>query len=181
MLEPRNKPEVFIITEEIYNRAKEIAPTIKITRTKTSPHDQLIGALGELVASQVLYGSIDKSSAGANKGKVDFEKDNIEVKCSWFPFRENLNLLVRKDYAKSRKPRYIQLIIDKPHFSCKEIRPGHKVYICGWADSSTIDSAPLKDFGSKFGSKGGYECHYIPITELQPMSKLKLKENEDNN
>jgi len=48
----------------------------------------------------------------STKGKTDF-LNAIEVKTSTFPFSENLNLLVRPDYAAARSPKvYVQNIIN---------------------------------------------------------------------
>lgn len=164
-------PYLFI-TEEMIVRANELIPQTKVNRTVTSGADTLTGHLGEFIFAQYFRGDWRKNNVGKNKGKADF--DDIEVKTSAFPFSTKLHLLVREDYALKRKPRfYVQLIIDIARSPNPVIVPGNRVYLCGYATTHEVDSAPLKDFGSKFGGKGGYLCRYIPITQLHPISALR--------
>ena len=94
----------------------------------------------------------------------------IEVKTSAFPWSEKLNLLVRKDYAEKRQPAYyVQVIVDTPDRKADDIAPGLICRISGWATPEEVDAAPLRDFGSKFGGRGGYQCRYIAIKNLRPM------------
>jgi hypothetical protein len=161
------------ITLEMIEKAKTLIPQTQVNRTIASKIDTLTGHLGEFVFAQWLYGDWTKNSVGNNKGKADF--DNIEIKTSAFPFNENLNLLVRQDYAQKRKPTYyVQIIIDVPTRKATEILPNTVAYICGFATATMVDAAPLRDFGSKIASSGGYLCHYIAIRNLQPMNKNNL-------
>lgn len=96
---------------------------------------------------------------------------DVEVKTSAFPFRETLNLLVREDYGKKRKPPfYVQVILDVGSGRASHIEPGTPAIISGWATAEEVDAAPLRDFGSKFGGPGGYRCYHIPIHTLRDMA-----------
>ncbi len=166
-----NFPEI-IITEEMICEAKRLIPSTKVNRTIASKIDTLTGHLGEFVFAQWFYNDWRLNRVGKNKGDVDFS--DIEIKTSSFPFNENLNLLVREDYAAKRKPPfYIQIIIDVNSVKANIIKAGTKAYICGFATSKEVDTAPLKDFGSKFGKSGGYKCRYIPIRNLKAMGQFK--------
>ncbi len=158
-----------IITDEMIKYAESQVNKTRVYRTIASKIDTLTGNIRELVFAQYFYGDWKKNRVGKNKGKSDF--DNIEIKTSAFPFRNDLNLLVREDYAKKRKPLfYIQIIIDVKSRKADTIKPDTKAYICGWASPEEVDNAPLKDWGSKLSNYGGYKCHYISIRNLHPMS-----------
>ena len=166
-----------IITKKMIFEAKNLISSTKINRTIASPIDTLTGNIGEMVFAQYYFNDWKKNNLGKNKGEPDFK--NIEVKTSSFPFRDTLNLLVREDYAKKRKPLcYVQVIIDNNNH--ENINPGIIGLIGGWATSNEVDNAPLRDFGSKFGSLGGYKCHSIMIKNLRKIDTLKdyINQNE---
>lgn len=171
--------EIIIITQEMIDEANKLIKKVKVNRTITSNNDTLTGILGEFIFAQWYYGNWKKNKVGLNKGLSDFE--DTEIKTSAFPFNKNLNLIVREDYAKKRKPPfYVQIIIDINSRE-SDITNGTKTYLCGWATSNEIDNAPKKDFGSKLSKNGGYESHYIPILNLHPMSEyLKLHQIPNN-
>jgi hypothetical protein len=162
-----------VITSEMIESAKLIEETVRVRRTQNSLLDSLVGIIGEYVFAHYMTGNYENNSILDNKGKPDF--GDIEVKTSAHPFRENLNLLVREDYAEKRKPaKYVQIIIDIEHKQITDIEPGTIAYICGFATSHQIDSAKKKDFGSKLAGRkmGGYKCYYIPLKKLTPMSEF---------
>jgi hypothetical protein len=166
----RHYPAITITHEMIYE-AKRLIPCTKVNRTIASKIDTLTGHLGEFAFAEYFYGDWKKHRVGSNRGETDFK--DIEIKTSSFPFSEKLNLLVRQDYAKKRKPCfYIQVIIDVKSRNAEDICEGTLAYLCGFASSEEVDKAPLRDFGSKFGSPGGYKCHYISINDLHPMDDL---------
>lgn len=171
MFNKNNFPKV-IITREMLSEAEKLISQTKVNRTVASEIDTLTGILGEFVFAQYFYDDWQKNFVGKNKGKEDFP--DFEVKTSAFPFNEKLNLLVREDYAKKRKPKYyVQIIIDVRHTKANRIKAGTTAYICGYASAENVENAPLKDFGSKISNKGGYRCKYINIMNLEPISKLK--------
>lgn len=168
-------PEV-IITKEMVDVAKTLIEKVQVYRTQASEIDTLTGILGEFAFAQYFYNDWRKNRVGENKGEEDFY--NIEIKTSAFPFNNNLHLLVREDYAKKRKPAfYIQIIISVRTPEANDILPGTIAYICGFATAEEIDAAPIKDFGSKIGRCGGYNCHYIPIMKLHPIEEFRRKYN----
>ena len=153
--------------------ALEASHHVAVARTITSPFDTLTGLLGELAFAQWFLGDWRKHDVFNTKGLSDFF-DEIEIKTSAFPFSDRLNLLVREDYAKKRKPMfYIQTILDLPARDVKCILAGYSIKLAGYAMAIEIDEAPLKDFGSKFGGGGGYRCHYIQIAKLGNMANFK--------
>tara|TARA_B100000131_G_C17804943_1_gene487185 strand:+ start:93 stop:608 length:516 start_codon:yes stop_codon:yes gene_type:complete len=163
---------IVVITEEMIKNAKELIEGSRVHRTIASPIDTLTGHLGEFVFAEYYFGNWQLNNVGKNKGQSDFK--DIEVKASAFPFSERLNLLVREDYAKKRKPDYyVQIIIDVSKAWIKDIEPNTKAYVCGWATAEEVDKAPLRDMGSKYGGRGGYRCHYINIKNLNAIHKLK--------
>ena len=163
------------VTAEMIYYANSIADDVKVNRTVASPIDTLTGLIGELAFGQWYLGDWRRHDAQATKGKVDFE-DRIEVKTSAYPFSANLNLLVREDYAEKRWPEYyVQVIIDTPVRNVRTLEPGWNCRIAGWATSDDIDAAPLRDFGSKGGGRGGYRCRYIPISQLNPMVTFPVR------
>ena len=162
-----------IISQEMIDEAKRLVPQTKVERTIASKIDTLTGHLGEFVFAQFMFNDWHKNFVGKNKGESDF--GDFEIKTSAFPFNEKLNLLVREDYARKRKPKfYIQIIIDVASHLADSIPANTKAYLCGYATSEEVDNAPLKDFGSKLSDKGGYRCHYISIKNLKPVSELVL-------
>ena len=123
-----------------------------------------------MVWAQYRYGDWHVHNLEDNKGKIDYT--DVEIKTSAFPFNHKLHLLVREDYAKKRKPRrYVLIIIDLPSPKAS-ITAGVSAYVCGFATAREVDTAPLKDFGSKFGKEGGYRCHYIGIDRLHPITEF---------
>ncbi len=169
-----------IITQEMIDEARRLIPTTRVLRTVASQIDTLTGHLGEFAFAEYFYGNWRNHRVGKNKGESDF--DDIEIKTSAFPFSERLNLLVREDYAQKRKPTfYIQVIIDVASRYANDITAGTRAFICGFASSEEVDSAPKRDFGSKFQRAGGYQCHYISIKDLHPMAEFaKAYENSKN-
>lgn len=159
------------ITPEMLEEAQRLIPQTRVNRTVASPVDTLAGHLGEFAFAAYFFGDWRKHNVGQNKGETDF--GDVEIKTSAYPFSEKLHLLVREDYAKKRKPAaYVQVIIDLPSPQTAEILPGTSAILCGFADAAAVDAAPKKDFGSKFGSDGGYLCHFIRIDLLRPMAEL---------
>jgi hypothetical protein len=157
---------------EMIEHAKSVVEDVRVRRTVASPIDTLAGLLGELAFAEWFLGDWRQHDLRNTKGRPDFI-NRIEVKTSAFPFRETLNLLVREDYAASRKPDcYVQTIIDTPDRFAAKIEAGWKCRLSGWATASEVDAAPLRDFGSKGGGRGGYRCHYIQIRHLRPMSEF---------
>lgn len=159
----------------MYEQALELAPKVTVNRTKASQYDTVFGILGEFCFVHWFGMDWRNHSIVDNKGAIDF-MNKIEIKTSAFPFSENLNLLVREDYALNRKPQYyVQTIIDLKSANDNQLSSSTKCFIAGYATSEEIDSAPLRDFGSKFGGKGGYKCRYIPIHKLHPAEELHAK------
>ena len=163
----KNYPSI-VITRDMLEAAKALIPSTRVLRTVASKIDTLTGHLGEFAFAEYFYRNWRKHRVGRNKGETDF--DDIEIKTSTFPFSERLNLLVREDYARKRKPSfYVQIIIDVDTRDARDIAAGTNAYICGFAFAKEIDNAPKRDFGSKFGHEGGYQCHYISIKNLHSM------------
>ena len=159
------------ITPEMLEEAQRLIPQTRVNRTVASPMDTLAGHLGEFAFAAYFFDDWRRHNVGQNKGETDF--GDVEIKTSAYPFSEKLHLLVREDYAKKRKPAaYVQVIIDLPSPQAAEILPGTTAILCGFADAAAVDAAPKKDFGSKFGSDGGYLCHFIRIDQLRPMAEL---------
>ena len=165
------------LTKEMIETAKSLIPKTRVNRTIASEIDTLTGHLGEFAFAQYFYGDWRKNNVGKNKGESDFS--DFEIKASTYPFSENLNLLVREDYAIARKPPfYVQVIIDVQSRQARDIPPNTMAIIGGFATSDEVDNAPKRDFGSKLGPRGGYQCHYIRIGNLQPIEGLKAAHSE---
>lgn len=161
-----------LVSREMLEEAFKLIPTTRVERTIASQIDTLTGHLGEFAFAAFMWNDWKKHRVGNNKGQADY--DNIEIKTSAFPFNPKLNLLVREDYAQKRKPDYyVQLIIDVASAKADKIEEGTRIVLCGYATAHEVDCAPLKDFGSKLSDKGGYRCHYIPITKLKPVEELR--------
>ena len=162
------------IVPEMLTAAAAVEKDIRVHRTRASNVDALAGAIGELCFAEWFLGNWRWHDLTGTKGRADF-LDRIEVKTSAFPFRDTLNLLVREDYAQKRQPEcYVQTIIDTPDRYAKSIEPGWICRLSGWTDAAAVDRAPLKDFGSKSGGRGGYRCRYIQIRNLRPMSEFPI-------
>lgn len=169
-----------VITKDMVNSARELIDEVKVERTIASQIDTLTGILGEFVFAEYFYGDWKLNRIGENKGEINFE--DIEIKTSAFPFNEKLHLLVREDYKQKRKPPfYVQVIIDVSSRHADDIPPRTNAYICGFATCDEVENASKKDFGSKFGGKGGYKCYHIQITELHSMSEFKGAYNSYKN
>lgn len=162
------------ISQEMIDQALKIESEIKVFRTKTSHVDTVGGALGEFAFAAWFTGDWRLNEVGKNAGAADFN-GVVEVKTSIFPFSpDRLNLLVREDYASKRKPPiYVQVFLDVASTGAKKIAAGTQAVIAGFAYSAEVESAPKKDFGSKFGGSGGYLCRYIPVQKLHPMAEFR--------
>ncbi len=162
---------IVIVSQEMINFATQHVADCQIRRTQTSPVDTLTGHLGELCFAQYYYGDWQHNYIGKNAGQEDFK--DIEVKCSYFQMSLRLHLLVRHEYTTVRKPRAtVQVILDRIDHA-QDIPAGTRAYICGYATSPEVDAAPVKDWGSKMGSQGGYLCHGIELGQLHPISELR--------
>lgn len=160
-----------ILTEEMLREAEALIPSTKVNRTVASHIDTLSGHLGEFVFAAYMFGNWQLHRVGKNKGEADF--GDYEIKTSAFPLSDKLHLLVREDYARKRKPAYyVQIILDVKDTKAATIPPHTCAYLCGYATAEEVDKAPLKDFGSKLGKDGGYQCHYIGISQLRPVHEL---------
>ncbi len=161
-----------LVTQEMIDEANRLIPQTKVERTVASKIDTLTGHLGEFAFAQFMFNDWRKNLVGRNKGESDF--GDFEIKTSAFPFNQKLNLLVREDYARKRKPKfYVQIIIDVASHLADAIPANTRAYLCGYATCGEVDTAPLKDFGSKLSDKGGYSCHFISIKNLKPVEELK--------
>jgi hypothetical protein len=164
-----------MISKEMIKEAKNSVEKVKVNRTVASPIDTIVGLIGEFAFAEWFYGNWKEHDHLNTKGQIDFI-NQIEVKTSAYPFRENLNLLVREDYAKKRKPNcYVQTIIDTPKPYVNDILPGWICRLSGWASHKELIDAPIKDFGAKGGGRGGYRCFYIPIYKLNSMASLPIQ------
>ena len=169
----QDKIERILITEEMLEFAKSLESEVGIHRTKTSPLDSMIGILGEIAFAVWLKGNWSWHDPRLRRGQIDFDS-SVEIKTSAFKFTPNLNLLVREDYAIARSPNfYVQVIIDIETKSQMRLEKDIQMFLCGYATHIEIQNAPLKDFGSKFGGRGGYKCHYIPLNKLHQMAMLR--------
>lgn len=160
------------ITAEMVAEAERLIPATQVNRTRASAIDTLTGHLGEMAFAQFFFGDWKRHRIGKNRGAPDFP--NIEIKTSAYPFSEKLHLLVREDYAIKRKPAfYVQIIMNVENPNSTSIPPGTKAILCGYATTQEVDSAPLKDFGSKPGGESGYRCRHISVERLHPIAELK--------
>jgi hypothetical protein len=161
-----------VVTHDMIAAAEKLDGDVAVKRTKASEIDTITGTLGEFAFAHWFTGDWHNHEVGSNKGAIDF-KGIVEVKASSFPFRDTLNLLVREDYAAKRHPPlYVQVIIDVRDAKARIILPGTEAVIAGFATGEAVSKAPLKDFGSKFGGRGGYNSKYIAIRDLSPMDKF---------
>lgn len=160
------------ISGEMIETARRQEGSVTVVRTKASAIDTLSGILGEYVFAQYFYGDWKSNNVGRNKGRLDFPL--VEVKTSSFPLRQNLHLPVREDYATRRKPPfYVLIILDVRNSKATSIDAGTRAYLCGWATAEEVGKAPLRDMGSKYGSRGGYRCRCVCMTDLHPMSEFR--------
>lgn len=167
----REYPKV-VLTKDMIAAASKLEDDIVVRRTKASEIDTLTGALGEFAFAHWFTGDWHNHEVGTNKGAVDFQ-GIVEVKTSSFPFRDTLNLLVREDYAgKRHPPLYVQVIIDVNDPKARIIPADTVAVVAGFATEDAVSNAPLKDFGSKFGGRGGYKCKFIAIRDLSPMDEF---------
>jgi hypothetical protein len=121
-----------IITDDMLQEALLLESVTRVNRTVASKIDTVTGNIGEFVFAQYFFGNWKLHRVGKNKGATDFE--DIEIKTSSFPFSYSLNLLVREDYARKRKPLcYVQIILDVHSRNAEKISAGTKAIICGFA------------------------------------------------
>jgi len=158
-----------VLPLDAFERAHKIAPGINRHKASdTVSSDTVIGVLGEMAWAQLRYGSWDVINQMGPIGTID--DDNVEVKCSKTKLRVNLNLLAKEEYVKRRSPDYyVQFILED-----------NNCHLVGWATGNEVETAPLKDFGTKFGRGAGYRCHYIPIKKLhKPIELLRILKDEE--
>lgn len=161
-----NRPEV-ILTDEMIRAANDLVPEVRVHRTRTSQVDTLGGALGEFAFCEWFTGSWRNHEVGSNKGRADF-RGLVEVKTSVFPFRENLNLVIREDYGAKFKPLYVQIIIDVADKRDKRIEDGVRAILCGFATHAEATSKPADHMRMPFGMTP-YKAFTRPISQLSPM------------
>lgn len=160
------------ITAEMLDYARGAEEEVRVHRTRASKIDSLTGLIGELAFAQWFLGDWRAHDVRDTKGRPDL-LGVIEVKTSAYPWSDRLNLLVREDYAEKRRPAfYVQVIVDTPDRNAQDILPNWNCRISGWATPEEVDSAPLRDFGSKGGGRGGYQCRFIAIKDLKSMASF---------
>lgn len=163
-------PVRVLIDAEMLHAAELAKGLLHVNRTIASPVDTLTGILGEMVWAQHYFGDWRKHNLIRNKGQADFQ--SIEIKTSAFRFNPKLNLLVREEYSKKRKPKYyVQIIIDTEPRQPK-ILPDTPAYICGFATADQVEQAPLRQETKKGGGSAGYRTKFIPILKLHPIQEL---------
>lgn len=162
---------VVILSAEMIEAAAKLVPDIKVHRTRTSPVDTLGGALGEFAFAQWFTGSWQNHEVGTNKGRADFQ-NLVEVKTSVYPFRDNLNLVIREDYGGKYKPLYVQLIIDVASAWEKQIVPGVRAMLCGFATHERATQSPPQPMRMKSGGVTPYRAYTTPIGALTPMTEF---------
>ncbi len=163
---------VIEITAEMIEAANELVPASRVHRTRVSPVDTLGGILGEFAFAQWITGDWRKHEVGTNKGKADLF-GLVEVKTSIYPFKETLNLVIREDYGAKFKDVYVQNIIDVADSYRKEIVPGTRAIICGFATHEQATSKPAQPMTMRGGMKTPYGVFKTPITELRPMGEFR--------
>jgi hypothetical protein len=163
------------IDASMRQRAKKEEAARRIDRTRASPVDAYIGILGELVWAKLRYGDISRFDTLHTKGKVDDASAavSVEVKTSKTAVHAGAHLMVREDYARSRRPDYYVLVL----ISSAQ-RDGEEVdgCVCGWATHDEVISAPLIERKStKTGSSQGYRCYEVAARDLHLLSELPLE------
>ncbi|GIV84596.1 MAG: hypothetical protein KatS3mg052_1603 [Candidatus Roseilinea sp.] len=170
------KAEAFVqvvIDAEMRERARRIAAERQIQRTRASPVDAYVGALGELVWAKLRYGEVGRRCVllGA-KGQVDdiSPKAQIEIKTSKTAVHEGAHLMVREGYARARQPTaYVLVLIPEGQADFEE----KVAFVCGWATHEEVLAGQLKERRShKTGSAQGYRCYEIAARDLHPIKKL---------
>lgn len=156
------------ISAEMLAEAEGLSESVRIARTRVSPVDALGGVLGEFAVAQWLTGDWRNHEVGQNKGRADLF-GLVEIKTSIFPFRENLNLVIREDYGGKFKDIYVQTIIDVESRNNKLIKPGTPVVICGFATHEQATSKPAREMNMGWRTTP-YKAFQTPISELQPMA-----------
>ena len=147
--------------------ARALIAQVQVHRTRTSPVDTLGGNLGEMAFAQWFTGAWQNHEVGRNKGRADF-RGVVEVKASVFPFRENLNLVIREDYGARSTPLYVQLIIDVADRAEKRIEAGTPVVLCGFTTHERATARPPTPMRAGRGQTP-YRAFLTPIAELSPM------------
>ena len=160
------------ITAEMIEAAREREPEVRVDRTKVSPVDTLGGILGEFAFAQWLTGDWRRNEVGANKGKADLF-GLVEVKTSVYPFRETLHLVIREDYGAKIKDVYVQVIVDVKDGDGKEIAPGTRAIICGFATHEQATSRPPQPMTMRGGGKTPYGVFRTPLAALRPMAEFR--------
>lgn len=160
------------ITEEMIKAAEALVPDVAVRRTVVSPVDTLGGILGEFAFAHWLTGTWKLHEVGRNKGQADLF-GLIEVKTSIYPFKESLNLVIREDYGAKFKDVYVQNIIDVDDARTKQILPGTRVIVCGFADHGQATSKPAQAMTMRGGGQTPYRVFKTPISELQPMTDFR--------
>jgi len=161
------------ISQQVIDVAFSKQVTARVHRTQASKLDVIYGLIGEYCFAEWFFGEWTTHSNVDTRGRIDF-LDVIEIKTSAFPFSSALNLLVREDYARVRRPKvYVQTIINTPKAQYSEVEEGLECILAGFAFRDEVDRAPLKDFGAKQGYKGGYQCRFIKISDLHPVDDLR--------
>lgn len=154
--------------------AERFVDRTRVLRTQASPHDALVGNLGELAFAEKYCGGFKFHQLIANRGETDFP--DVEIKTSAHPFRDWLHLKVREDYAAKRQPAfYVQTIIDVPD---SDARPdgGMRILFCGFCSHEELMArGRLRPQKKKDGVLAGFNCWELPIKWLHPMDEFVMR------
>lgn len=166
-----DRPTIDITAEQI-EAATALVPANQVHRTRVSPVDTLGGILGEFAFAQWLTGDWRNHEVGSNKGKADLF-GLVEVKTSIYPFRETLNLVIREDYGAKFKDVYVQIIINVTDSYRKEIVPGTRAILCGFATHEHATRRPAQPMRMSGGTATPYKVFTLPISQLEPMEDFR--------
>lgn len=160
------------IDADMRERARHEGAARQIQRTRASPADAYIGALGELVWAKLRYGDINRAGVLGAKGQVDDIGPNarIEIKTSKTKVHEGAHLMVRKDYAHVRQPTaYVLVLIPDGQADGEE----EVAFVCGWAThAEVLGSRLIERYSHKTGKPQGYRCYEVAVRDLHPIEEL---------
>ncbi|BCX05308.1 MAG: hypothetical protein KatS3mg053_3246 [Candidatus Roseilinea sp.] len=163
------------IDDAMRRRASDVAGARQIQRTRASPVDAYIGALGELVWAKLRYGDIGRAGVLGAKGQVDDISPDaqIEIKTSKTAVHERAHLMVREDYARARQPTaYVLVLIPEGQSDGEE----ETAFVCGWATHEEVLRSPrIERRSNKTGSLQGYRCYEVAARDLHPIAELLSK------
>ncbi len=163
------------ITHDMLAAAIEFMPNVRGTRDITTDRSAQLFLISEFAFAEWFLGDWRRHPFRETNCETNF-MDSTEMRSSAARYFSNrLKLLVKQPYVNIRNANYyVNAIIVTHETHVPALQAGWTCRICGWETDAEVRAAPVDYFPVGDGHPARFRCHYIPISDLQPMSTFPI-------